>query len=535
MGRNANSGGVSVKGHNRIQYDFIFNGIRYRPTLERTPTEANLRLARAHLQLIKARIRGGTFCFAEEFPNYRGLDKVIDSAEVRSCNRVFDEFLGHCEARMRRGELAAATFSTYRKTLNTIWRPKIGSLPFLTVTFSTLTKIADAHKAWSKKTYNNSIGVLRPAFAFGYRNYPDAFNPACALRGARLGPRELPKPDPFRIFEAEALIAGLHQDWGEAQGNYDEFRFFTGLRPSEEIALTVSDYDAAFGTLTVNKACVLGIDKDCTKTRQDRVIQLCPRAIAVLERQLQLRERLQRAGLIDHDLLFFQTSGEPIRSLLGPAYRWRQTLQRLRIRYRKPYAARHTSVSWNLMIGKSPLFNAKQHGHSVSTMWRVYSAWMEGALETDIAAIRRSMQRAAPIRSVPLHFRSWAHPIAIAGQWVTTAASGVRRWVGQSMAPDFGTGLGTGMPRGRANLRIALKKIWLGWKDSNLRMAGSKDQEAIAISKLLILLGCRPPPIPSVPYSWHQSWHQSLILSRRSGREAILNQLQGYRSSSVYA
>jgi hypothetical protein len=23
---------------------------------------------------------------------------------------------------------------------------------------------------------------------------------------------------------------------GEAQGNYDEFRFFTGLRPSEEMA-----------------------------------------------------------------------------------------------------------------------------------------------------------------------------------------------------------------------------------------------------------------------------------------------------------
>ena len=32
-------------------------------------------------------------------------------------------------------------------------------------------------------------------------------------------------------------LAAIHRDWGEAQGNYDEFRFFTGLRPSEEIAL----------------------------------------------------------------------------------------------------------------------------------------------------------------------------------------------------------------------------------------------------------------------------------------------------------
>jgi integrase len=113
----------------------------------------------------------------------------------------------------------------------------------------------------------------------------------------------------------------------------------------------------------------------------------------VLRRQLKLRKRLQRAGLINHDQLFFHDNGEPIRSLLGPAERWRQTLTRLGIRYRKPYAARHTSVSWNLMIGKVPLYNAKQHGHSLTTMWRVYPSWMNGAPETDIEAVQRAMDR----------------------------------------------------------------------------------------------------------------------------------------------
>ena len=36
-------------------------------------------------------------------------------------------------------------------------------------------------------------------------------------------------PDPFTIQEAETIIAAIHHDWGEAQGNYEEFRFFTGL------------------------------------------------------------------------------------------------------------------------------------------------------------------------------------------------------------------------------------------------------------------------------------------------------------------
>ena len=272
MGRKSNSGGVAAY-RDRIQYNFMLDGVRYRPSLDRKPTEANLRRAREHLQQIKERIRAGTFCFAEEFPDYRGLHKVVDDSQLRSCDRVFDEFLAHCEARVGRGEMAASTLRGYQRILDITWRPAIGPLLFLQVPFSTLTKVADANKAWGKKTYNNNIGALRRAFAFGYRNHPEAFNPAWALKGARLGPREQPKPDPFRIFEAEALIAGIHREWGEAQGNYDEFRFFTGLRPSEEIALLVQDYDPALGTLTVSKACVFGINKDCTKTRQDRVIQ----------------------------------------------------------------------------------------------------------------------------------------------------------------------------------------------------------------------------------------------------------------------
>jgi hypothetical protein len=56
--------------------------------------------------------------------------------------------------------------------------------------------------------------------------------------------KDRPPVAPFSIQEAELLISKLHADWGEASGNYDEFRFFTGLRPSEQIALLVTDYDS---------------------------------------------------------------------------------------------------------------------------------------------------------------------------------------------------------------------------------------------------------------------------------------------------
>lgn len=240
--------------------------------------------------------------------------------------------------------------------MDSVWRPPLGPLPFLQVRYSSLLKIALRYKTWSKKTYNNKISVLRRAFEFGYRDHPDHPNPAWALKGARIRQRDLPRIDPFRIQDAEALIAAIHQDWGEPQGNFHEFRFFTGLRPSEEIALNVRDFDEADGTLSVTKARVYGVDKNTTKTHEDRVIQLCPRAIAILKRHLVFYRHLKARGRINHDQLFFKDDGAPIRNLGHFVKCWRKSSERLGLRVRRPYCARHSSVSWNLMIGKNPLF-----------------------------------------------------------------------------------------------------------------------------------------------------------------------------------
>ena len=107
------------------------------------------------------------------------------------------------------------------------------------------------------------------------------------------------------------LISKLHADWGEAIGNYDEFRFFTGLRPSEQIALLVTDYDARRAVLSVTKARVLRRDKDRTKTQEDRDVELCPRALEVLRRHLALRADYVAAGKIRHEHLFFLEDGRP--------------------------------------------------------------------------------------------------------------------------------------------------------------------------------------------------------------------------------
>src|ERR1700683_761124 len=118
MGRRSVSGGVRPAGAARIQFTFKFEGVRYRPTLRRTPTEANLRRARDQLAGIKARIAAGTFSFAEEFSVYVHLSKVPRAGSPRSCGQVFNSFLQHCAARVARLDMATVTLRAYRRALN---------------------------------------------------------------------------------------------------------------------------------------------------------------------------------------------------------------------------------------------------------------------------------------------------------------------------------------------------------------------------------------------------------------------------------
>ena len=58
------------------------------------------------------------------------------------------------------------------------------------------------------------------------------------------------------------------------------------------------------------------------------------------------------------------------------------------MRERDPYGARHSSMSWNLMMGKNFLWVAEQHGHSPEVMLKTYAKWMRGTTEKDFDATR---------------------------------------------------------------------------------------------------------------------------------------------------
>ena len=393
---------VHAKGPNGIQFTIWYKNKRYRITVARASTEANLRRAHKQLKEIDARIADGTFNFAEEFPDFRDLNKLprepgtATAAQAkRTCNQVFDAFLRHCEMRVANNDLAYSTYTNYRRLINHNWRPRLGEREFETVLYSELAEIAATQGWTSKKTYNNCTSSLRCAFEFGYKDLPGKTSPAAGLECFRLTKKDRPKIDPFSIQEAETIIRGIHEEWGEAVGNFDEFRFFTGLRQSEEIGLRVQNCNLTKGTIKICEAVVLRQHKDRPKNNEDRTVELCPRALAVLKCQFALRDAYVKAGMIKHDNVFFRDDGKPMRELKYVYMRWRYVIEDRKVRYREPYNARHSCVSWNLMIGKNLMWCARQHGHSVQVMLTMYGAWIEGSTQEDIAAIKSAMEAGA--------------------------------------------------------------------------------------------------------------------------------------------
>ena len=398
MGKKSELSGIRARGPNRIEFDFGFAGVRYRPTVKRIPNEANLRRAHQQLKHVKTRIEQGEFNFADEFPDYRftTASSTVKTAEAsikpETCNEVVDRFIAYCELRVSKDDMAPSTLETYEEVLHRVVRPEIGRDLFERVIYSCLAAIVAAKtKDVKKKSYNNVVSVVRTYFKFGYKDHPGKFNPALALPGFRMTAKDRPRVDPFAIQESELIIAASHRMHGEWYGNYQEFLFFTALRHSEVFALEVDDCDLVNGKISITKAVVDGQPKNRTKTNQDREVNLCPRALQVLHVQLSLRAQMAAAGMINHNRVFFTAVGEPFLNTCLPYRRWTEVLETLPLRYRKPYNSRHSFISWRLMIGHNRLLVAQEAGHSVSKMERAYAAWITGAKPEDIERIKAAM------------------------------------------------------------------------------------------------------------------------------------------------
>lgn len=357
MGRRATGTVEPLK--TSIRLKFTWQEKRCVETLKVAPTAANLKGAHATLKRVQAAIATGTYDRRDYFdtPGEERADSFRDVADLWLKSKTG----------------AKSTLANYGWSVG-FWKAALPDVAISKIKYSDITgAIKDKAETVSGKTLNNHLIVIRGIFKFAKRDKIITDDPTAEIEQQK---HQSPPPDPFSTEERDAMLKHMKAAFPDAILNYFQFAFFTGLRPSELIAVRWGDVDWKKKTIRVQRARVMWEDKG-TKTNTVRDVRLTPPALDALTRQ---KTHTFMKGA-ECPIFCNPLSGNPWaddqrqrRAYFQPA------LRTLGIRARDAYNTRHTFATAALMAGVNPARISKQLGHANTGMlFKHYGTWIEGA------------------------------------------------------------------------------------------------------------------------------------------------------------
>lgn len=357
MGRKGTYQGVENNG-GQLRVTFALAGERCREPLGWSPTAANWKRATALRAEILAKIRAGTFVYAEYFPQSKRA-----AGGAKTFGQAAQDWLS------LQTELALSTQLGYQKVLNRYWMPALRLRPVREITPGELQRAVLAAGFKSIKTRNNAISPLKMVFEHCVRERWMAESPAAELEFKK--PKR-PLPDPFTPAEVVQILDWLREHASAQDLNYFQLAFYSGLRVSEQHGLHWPKVDFRRGLLRVDEARVLKRAKG-TKTEEVRDVELLPQAAAALDAQR------KHTYLAYQHVFLDPLTGEPYAGDKPPRLVLQRALKALGIRQRGAKQTRHTFATMALMSGANPMWVAKQLGHSLTMTLRHYARWIDQA------------------------------------------------------------------------------------------------------------------------------------------------------------
>ena len=203
-----------------------------------------------------------------------------------------------------------------------------------------------------------------------------ATDPFAALDWPRL---PSPKPDPFTEEDRDKII----QAFKEKSRFYYPFvylLFWTGMRPSEALALRWEDIDIKHGFLSISKSRYMDAENSPKTAGSEREIRLLPEVIEVLKTAKPLR-----VGVNEH--VFKNQEGQLLNFHTWRGGIWYRILRGAGIRERKPYSTRHTFISAGLSNGVNIKWLAEYCGTSVTMIEKHYGKYIGGDVEEQFSRL----------------------------------------------------------------------------------------------------------------------------------------------------
>lgn len=390
MGRN----GAGVKEASATSYEiaFTYRGVKCRERIKLKPSAANRKRLENHLGAIRDAIDKGTFDYSITFPDSpRRLLFIDRQSEALLLEEYIEDWL---EGQAKR--LKASTYTSYTNILNNIILPKFPGIILSEFKRAEFKKFLITLKCGNKRL-SNIQSALRSALQDAVDDEILEVNP---LYGWKYKNKEVIKAeddvDPFSADEQEAILKQLIP----AMRNMIQFCFWTGVRPSELVALDWADVDWLRGTVRVNKALTQESDEnEEPKTKAgNRDIKLLQPALEALMAQ---KEHTLLKG---QEIFQNPRTGErwegpaPIRKTL-----WIPALKKAKVRYRRPYQTRHTFASMMLSSDEPIGWVAQMMGHSDWGMIRkVYARFIKDSVpEAGNKAVEMFSKKAVQNAAIP--------------------------------------------------------------------------------------------------------------------------------------
>jgi len=188
-----------------------------------------------------------------------------------------------------------------------------------------------------------------------------------------------PKPDPFTDEERDIILAYFH----EKNRFYHPFvftQFWTGMRPSEAIALRWSDVDLKAARASITKSRYYGAENATKTSGSERDVVLLPMVVELLKATKPLHAT-------ESDYVFKNHEGSPINEDKWRKKHWYRALRALGTKPRKFYATKHTYISVALSAGCNLKWLAEQCGTSVAMIEKHYGRYIKDDGDAPLRAI----------------------------------------------------------------------------------------------------------------------------------------------------
>lgn len=353
--------GVETRGKS-IRINFRYLGKTRFERIALPPTPRNLNYAERKRASIQLEIEKGTFDYLATFPDSSQAKELARNQGAGELEQLLRHWLD-----TKKHELHRSTYDDYARSVDILCR-QFGKDYLQEFQRTGRAKVRD----WinpqdiSQQRAQNLLIPLRGVLA-------DAFDDERISRNPLFGwkPKKPAKPgksevDPFNPEEMNAILNVCELE----EQAYWKFAFWTGLRPSELIALEPSDFDKT--QIDVNKGVYKG-EIEANKTAAgNRFVKLLPKAKEAY--QLIMSVRPIRCETVFYDPRYMKAwaGHDTLRK------RFVRLCKKADVRYRKPYNTRHTFASMMLTAGEHHKWIANQLGHAdLQVFYKVYGHLIE--------------------------------------------------------------------------------------------------------------------------------------------------------------